>query len=101
MALGAKVVDLVWLRFLNDANQVTGVRQIAVMQLEVGVINMRVLVDVVNALRVKERSAPLDAVNYVSFFQQKLGKIRAILPCNSSDEGYFYRLIGFRFRHGS
>ncbi len=70
MALGAEVVNLVWLRFLHDANQVAGVRQVAVVQLEVGVINVRVLVDVVYALGVEQRSTSLDAVNDVALFNK-------------------------------
>ena len=61
-------VDLVWLRFLHDANQVAGVGQVAVVQLEVGVVNVRVLVDVVNALGVEQRSTALDAMDDVALF---------------------------------
>ncbi len=53
VALGAKVVDFVWLRFLNDAGQVAAVAQVAVVQLESSVVYVRVLVDVVYALGVE------------------------------------------------
>ena len=68
MALGAEVVDLVWLRFLHNANQVAGIRQVAVVQLEVGVVNVRALVNVVYALGVEQRSAAFDAVDDVPLF---------------------------------
>lgn len=53
MALGAQVVDFVKLRLLNDAHQVAGVAQVAIVQLEVGVAYMRVLVNVVHPLGVE------------------------------------------------
>ena len=68
MALSAEVIDLVWLRFLHDANQVAGIRQVAVVQLEVGVINVRVLVDVVYAPGVEQRSTAFDAMDDVALF---------------------------------
>ena len=68
MALGAEVVDLVRLNFLNDANQVASVGQIAVVQLEVSVVNVRVLVDVVYALGVEQRSTAFDAMDDIALF---------------------------------
>ena len=68
MALGAKVVDFIWLCFLHDANQVACIRQVAVVQLEVGVVNVRVLVDVVYALGVEQRSTAFDAMDDVALF---------------------------------
>ena len=53
MALGAEVVDFVGLRFLHDTNEVAGVAQVSVVQLEIDVLDVRVLVDVVNALCVE------------------------------------------------
>ena len=67
MALRAQVVDFVRLGFLDDAHQVAGVRQVAVVQLEVGVVHMRVLVDVVDALGVEAAGAAFDAVHDVAF----------------------------------
>lgn len=66
MALCAKVVDFVRLGFLHDANQVSGVTQIAVVKLEVGVVHMWVLVDVVNPLDVEAAGAAFDALDDVA-----------------------------------
>ena len=68
MALRAEVVDLVWLRFLDDTNQIAGVRQVAIVQLEVGVINVGILVNVVYALGVEQRGSALDAMDDVALF---------------------------------
>ena len=89
VALRPEVVDLVGLHLLNDAGQVAGVGQVAVMQLEAGVVHMRVLVDVVNALRVERAGPALDAVDRVAFFQQEFGKIRAVLAGDAGDESGF------------
>ncbi len=66
MALCAEVVDLIGLRFLHDANEVAGITQVAVVKLEVGVLDVRVLVDVVDALGVEQRRAALNAVHDVA-----------------------------------
>ena len=50
MRLRAQVVNLIRLRLLHDAHQVAGVAQVAIVQLEVGMRDMGVLVNVVNAL---------------------------------------------------
>jgi len=47
--------------------QVAGVAQVAVVQFEVGVVHMRVLVNVVDALGVEAARPALDAVNNVAF----------------------------------
>ncbi len=89
VAHGAQVVNLVWLRFLDDANQVAGVAQVAVVQLEACVVHVRVLVDVVHALRVEERGPALDAVHRVALLQQKLSQVRSVLPGDAGDQCNF------------
>ena len=71
MALGAQVVHLVGLHLLHDAGEVAGVGQVAIVQFEVSVINMRVLVDVVYPLGVKRASPAFDAVHDIAFFQKE------------------------------
>jgi hypothetical protein len=58
-------------------------------QFKVRVFNVRVLVDVIYPLGVKETGPTLDAVDDVVFFQQKLGEVRAVLPGDACDEGNF------------
>ncbi len=90
MGLSAQVVDFVWLRFLNDAGQVAAIAQVAVVQLEAGIVNVRVLVDVVYPLGVERAGAALDAVNGVAFFEQEFSQVGAVLACDACDEGYFW-----------
>ncbi len=60
MALRAQVVNFVWLCFLHDANKVAGVAQITEVQFEVGVVDVRVLIDVVHPLGVERTGPSLD-----------------------------------------
>ena len=87
--LGTEVVDLVGLGFLDDTNQVAGVRQVAVVQPEIGVCYVRVLVDVVDTLGVEGTGAALDAVHEVAFFQQQLRQVTSVLAGDAGDEGDF------------
>ncbi len=66
MGLGGEVVDLVGLAFLDDADQVGGIRHVAVMQDEALVLLVRVLVDVLDAAGVERGRAALDAVDDVA-----------------------------------
>ena len=69
MTHSTEVINFVWLGFLNDSHQVAGVAQVAIVQLEVGMLDVRVLVEVVNALGVERAGAALYAVNDVAFFK--------------------------------
>jgi hypothetical protein len=53
VAHGTQVVDLVGLHLLHDADQVGAVGQVAVVQLEALVVDVRVLVQVVHAVGVE------------------------------------------------
>ena len=86
MGLSAEVVDFVWLRFLNDAGQVAAVAQVAVVQLEAGVVHMQVLVEVVYALSVERTGPAFDTVDCVAFVQQEFGQVRTVLAGDASDE---------------
>src|SRR5678815_573787 len=64
-------------------------------------MHVRILVQVVDALRVEERGAPLDAVDDVALLQQKLGEIGAVLAGDAGDQGNFGLLHGGRIRIAS
>ena len=86
MRLGRQVVKLIRLGFLNDADQVGRVGQVSVMQDEVSVINMRILIEVVDAARVEAGAAAFDAMNGVALLQQQLCKVGSILSGDAGDE---------------
>jgi hypothetical protein len=60
------------------------------MQKKVAVIDMRILIDMIDTLRIKRRSAALDAMDFIALFEQKLGEVRAILARDTSNEGDFF-----------
>jgi hypothetical protein len=86
VAHGGQVIDLVGLRFFDDADQIAGVAQVAVVQLEVGVGHMGVLVDVVHALGVEAAGTALDTMDDVAFFEQEFSEVGAVLACDAGDE---------------
>jgi hypothetical protein len=82
----AQVVDLVGLHLLHDADQVGAVGEVAEMQLEALVVDMRVLVEVVDAVGVEQRRTALDTVDFVAFAQQQFGEVGAVLSGDAGDE---------------
>jgi hypothetical protein len=85
VALRGEVVDLVRPHLLDDADQVGGVGEVAVVQLERHLGLVRVAVQVVDAVGVEERRAALDAVHLVALVEQELGEIGAVLAGDAGD----------------
>ena len=90
VGLRAEVVNFVWLDLADDAGEVRGVREIPVMQAEAGVLDVRVLVNVVDPLGVEERGAALDAVDFVAFFEQEFREVGSVLAGDAGDECFFH-----------
>jgi hypothetical protein len=55
------------------------------MQFEFGVINMRILVEMVDTVGVKQGRTTLDTMYGVAFFQQQLSQIGTVLAGNAGD----------------
>jgi hypothetical protein len=89
MAHGAQVVDLVGLHLLHDAGEVGAVGQVTIVQHEVAVVDVRILVEVVDPVRVEGGGAALDAVHLVALLQKELGEVGAVLAGDAGDEGSF------------
>jgi hypothetical protein len=79
VALRAEVVDLIRLHFLNGVQETAGVRQIAVMPNESSVAEMRVQVEMIDAIRVEQRTAALYTVDLVAPVKQELRQIGSVL----------------------
>ena len=90
MALGGEVVDLVGPHGADDGEDAHGVTQIAVVQVEV-----RVTLQMGDALAVIDGGAADDAVDVVALFQQELSQIAAVLAGDAGDECFFHRLLPF------
>ena len=87
VALGREVVDLGRLGFLDDADQVRRVRQVAEVQRELPAPQVRIDVEVVHAMGVEQRRTPLHAVHLVALAEQELGKEGAVLSGDAGDQG--------------
>ena len=87
VAHGGQVVDLVGLHLLDDAHQAGGIGQVAVVERELAVVDVRVLVQVVDAVGVEQAAAALDAVDLVALLQEQFCQIRAVLARHARDQG--------------
>ena len=84
--LGTEVVHLVGLDAGQEVLQVASVSQISVVEVELLSLVVGVLVHVVNTTRVEARSPADQAVDLISFAQQKFGEVRTILAGDTCDE---------------
>ena len=84
--LRGQVVDLVGLGLLDDADEVGGVGQVAVVHEEAHAGLVRVVVEMVDAVGVEQAGAALDAVHHVALLEQELGQVGAVLPGDAGDE---------------
>jgi len=79
MALRREIVNFVGLYGLHDPDQAARIGHVTVVQDELPAPHVRVLVQVIDSIRVEERGAALDAVDLVAFPQEELGEVGAIL----------------------
>ena len=80
-----EVINLVGLYFLNDADDVGRVGEVAVMEFKPYVFVVRIFIQVVDALRIEERAAALDAMDFVAFAEEEFGEVGAVLSGDSGD----------------
>ena len=92
MGLCTQVIYFVGTDFRQQAREVGGIGQIAVVQFEAHVVDVRILVDMVDTLGVELRGAAFDAVDFIAFFQQKFCQIRTVLACHAGDKCDFARV---------
>jgi hypothetical protein len=90
MAHGREVVDFIGLRFLNDADKVGAVGEIAVMQLQAAARLMGILIEVVDSVGIEQRRPALDAVHEVTLIEEQFGEVGTVLPGDSCDECGFH-----------
>lgn len=92
MALRRQVIDLVRLRLVHQPRQAPPVRHVAVMQEEPHPRRVRVLIEVVDALRVEARGTPDQSMHLIPLLQQQLGQIRPVLTRDARDKRDFAHL---------
>jgi hypothetical protein len=89
MGLSGQVIDFHRLNLLNNPDKTGRVRQIAVMEDKSTVTDVRILVEVINAIRIKQGRASFDSMDLVIFLEEELGQIRSVLSGDTGDKGYF------------
>jgi hypothetical protein len=89
VALRSQIVDFVGLHLLDDADEAGRIGEVAVVQDEAAGFDMRVLIQMIDAIGVKERTAALDAVDFIAFIQQKFGQVSTVLTRDAGDERFF------------
>jgi len=85
VALRAEVIDFIGLQIVDEAVARGGVAQVAVVQEKLHAEDMRVLVQVIDALRVERAGAADDAVHFVTFGEKQLGEVGTILASDTGD----------------
>ena len=91
MTLRRQIVDLARLGLLDDADQVGGVGQVAVVHGEAQILLVRILIEMVDTAGVEGRRAALDAVHHVALLQQEFRQIGAVLAGDPGHERYTFR----------
>src|SRR5437588_735776 len=87
MALRAKVVNFIRSHVIDQAHQLFKVCKITIVSHQPPVGLMRILIHVVNPLRIKRRCSPNETMNLVALRQQQLREVRAILTGQTGDDG--------------
>lgn len=69
MGLSAQIIDFVAFNLAQNTCEFRGIRQIAIVQLEPGVIDVWVFVNVINSRRIEHRRATFDAMHLIALGQ--------------------------------
>jgi hypothetical protein len=91
MALRGKIVNLSWLAFLDEADEIGCIRHIAIMQKKLRVFDVGVDVEMIDAGGIKRGGPPLDAMDDITLAEQDLSKISPVLTCGAGNECNLFR----------
>ena len=97
MRLRAEVVDLIRLNLLEDVPQSGAVGEIARVQEHPRAGLVRIYIEVIDPIGIERRTPAEDSMNLIAFLEEKLRKIRAVLPGDSSDKCFLH----FQTFHGA
>src|SRR3989344_1984765 len=86
MALGGEIVNLIGLHLLHDVDQTTGIGHVTVMQHKLATLYMRVLIQMIDTIRVEEGGPAFYAVDFIAFLQQKFSQVGPILTSDTRDQ---------------
>jgi hypothetical protein len=89
MTLGGQVINFGGLGVLDDTDEIRCIGHIAVMQHEPNILFVRIVIKMINTLRIEGRGAALDAVDNVPFAEEEFGKVSAVLAGGTGYESDF------------
>jgi hypothetical protein len=90
MRLSAEIVDFIGLELVEQLYHLHGIGEVAVVEMELHAVNVRVAVKVIDPARIEGRGPANHPVNFVAFGQQELGEIGTVLTGDTGDEGFFH-----------
>gem|GEM_PF-6665067 len=90
MRLGAEVINFLRLQLVKQLHHLHGIGQVAIVEVQLDPVDMRIAIKMVDAARIESRSAANDAMHFVTFVEQQLGEIRTVLARDAGDEGFFH-----------
>ena len=90
MALGGQVVNFIRLDILDDADQVGGIGEIAVVHEEADMLFVEILEKMIHPGGIERRRPTLDAVDFVAFAEEDFSQVGAILAGNTGNQGFFH-----------
>jgi hypothetical protein len=70
MALHPQMIDLIWLDLIDQFHQMDGIGEISVVKEEFHPVNVRVLIQMIDAVGVKAARAPDNPVDLIPLLQQ-------------------------------
>ena len=85
MAHRRQVINLVRLNLADDTRQVQAIRQVPIVQDQIPVLHMRILIQMIDTIRIEHGRTPFDTMHRISFLNQELGKIRPVLSRYTRD----------------
>jgi len=83
--LRGEIVNLVGTHLLDDSSEASAVTEISIVQLQTFGAGPEALAQVIDSSGGETRSATHHAVHFVTFLQQKLGQVRAVLSGHAGD----------------
>ena len=93
MGLGRKVIYFIGLDSLDDPDQAGGIGHITMMENEAAVLFVGILVQVIDPVCIEQRGPSLDAMNLISFFEQKFRQVGSVLSGYAGNECFFHWFV--------
>ena len=90
VTLGAEVIDFIGFNFFDEATDATAVGEVSVMEEKFDTMDMRVLVEVIDAPGIKGAGSSDDAMDFVALFQEEFREIGSVLSGNAGNECLFH-----------